>query len=82
MTFKVYILQSESTLKYYSGHTQNIENRLSEHNKGETSSIRHGIPWKLVWESEAANRSQAMRLEKRIKARGAKRFLEDLQKTG
>jgi putative endonuclease len=36
------------------------------------------IPWKLVWSKEVATRTEAMALEKKIKSRGAARFLKDL----
>jgi putative endonuclease len=49
MTYRIYILFSESARKFYTGHTQDIVNRIREHITGETSSIKAGIPWKLVW---------------------------------
>ncbi|MBX2963425.1 MAG: GIY-YIG nuclease family protein [Cyclobacteriaceae bacterium] len=80
MGFVVYILFSERTQKYYTGQTQNLENRLFEHNNGETSSINGGIPWELVWSIPCSSRSEAVRLETKIKKRGAKRFLDDLSR--
>ena len=80
MSFVVYILYSETTSKYYTGSTQNLANRLKEHNGGETSSIKNGIPWILVWQTEYQTRAEAMALEIKIKKRGAKRFLEDLSR--
>ncbi|HAC25531.1 MAG TPA: excinuclease ABC subunit C [Cytophagales bacterium] len=78
MGFIVYILFSERTKRYYSGQTQDLENRLNEHNRGETSSLKSGIPWTLVWSYSCASRSEAMQLEKKIKKRGAGRFLDDI----
>jgi putative endonuclease len=46
MKFIVYILFSDSTQKYYTGQTQNLGNRLEEHNHGEAASIKKGIPWR------------------------------------
>ncbi|HEV8515921.1 MAG TPA: GIY-YIG nuclease family protein [Cyclobacteriaceae bacterium] len=80
MTNKVYILFSPSTKKYYTGHTQDLENRMIEHNGGETASIKNGIPWTLIWLKEISSRSEAMKLENKIKKRGAKRFLEDVSR--
>ena len=80
MKFTVYILFSESTLKYYSGHTQDLVNRLTEHNSGETISIKNGIPWRVMWTSELSSRAEAMKLEMKIKKRGAKRFIQDLSR--
>ncbi len=73
-----YILQSEKTNRFYTGHTQNITQRLEEHNKGETKSTRSGIPWRMIWFTEVPTRSEAMALEMKIKRRGAKRFLGDI----
>jgi len=76
--FTVYILYSSSTQKYYTGQTQNLENRMVEHNSGETTSIKNGIPWVIVWSKEVETRAEAMQLEKKIKSRGARRFIEDI----
>jgi putative endonuclease len=73
--YTVYILYSESTQKHYVGQTQDLKNRLIEHNSGETRSIRNGIPWKIVFTADVATRVDAVRLEKKIKSVGAKRFL-------
>jgi putative endonuclease len=78
MRYTVYILYSKSCDKFYTGHTQDLNNRLGEHNSGETKSIRSCIPWSLVWEVEMQTLSEGMNLEKKIKARGAYRFLTDL----
>ena len=78
MKFITYILFSESVSKYYTGHTHDLVNRLTEHNQGETPSIKTGIPWKIVWTSEFSTRAEAMNTEAQIKKRGAKRFLSDL----
>ena len=79
MAFTVYILYSRSCNKFYSGHTQDFENRFLEHNSGETTSIKHCVPWQLVWKIEIETRSEAMKLEAKIKKRGAKRFLSDFK---
>ena len=72
-----YILYSASAHRYYVGSTEDITNRLHEHNAGETKSIRFGIPWTIVWVKTFATRAEAMALEQRIKSRGIARFLED-----
>ena len=80
MEFTVYILFSVSTEKYYTGSTRDLENRLLEHNSGQTKSIKHGIPWEVIWQKQLPTRAEAMQLETKIKKRGAKRFLEDLSR--
>ena len=77
MSYFVYILWSSSLSKYYVGCTQNLENRLQEHNAGEGKFTKRGTPWDLVWINVLGSRSEALILEKRIKNRGIKRFLEN-----
>jgi putative endonuclease len=78
MSYFVYILYSKSCNKFYTGQTQNLDYRLAEYNLGETKSIKSCTPWSLVWKTELATRSEAMMLEKKIKSRGAQRFLSDI----
>ena len=80
--FHVYILRSKKTSRYYVGSTQDVSNRLREHNSGESLSTRSGIPWELVWAEEFGNRSEAVQRERQIKARGIGRFLGRLLEKG
>jgi putative endonuclease len=74
----VYILFSKSSLKHYTGQTDNLENRLQRHNSGLSLSTKNGKPWNLIYSIEVSTRSEAMLLEQKIKKRGAKRYLEDI----
>ena len=80
MAFSTYILFSALSSRYYTGHSENLQKRLDEHNNGRTPSIRNGIPWKVIWNHEFATKAEAMATEIKIKKRGAKRFLEDLSR--
>jgi len=73
----VYILFSEKSSRYYVGQTADIEKRLKRHNQGFVPSTKGGTPWELVLQLKVSTRSEAMLLEKKIKKRGAKRFLDD-----
>ena len=75
--FTVYILFSESLNKFYTGQTQDLPRRLLEHNAGKTPFMAAGTPWIIVYTKNVTSRSEAVRLEKFIKKRGAKRFLDD-----
>jgi putative endonuclease len=83
MSYFVYILQSESTGRFYCGSTSDIERRLRQHNDPEyrlsktTKSFKG--PWVLLWFRECPTRGEAMKLEKRIKKRGISRYLMDAQ---
>ena len=42
------------------------------------TSTRNGIPWIRVWLSEPLSKAEALLLEKKIKKRGAGRFITPL----
>ena len=79
MTFHVYILQSQSTDRYYCGQTKNLEQRLLHHNdpnyRPDATTRRFTGPWKLVWSEKHQTRSEAMVRERSIKRQGIQRFL-------
>ncbi len=79
MEYVVYILYSKKKLRYYVGQTHNIKGRLVRHNYGFVPSTKSGLPWVLITTFDVENRSEAMKLEKKIKKRGIKRFLNDNQ---
>ena len=72
----------ENRPKYYVGHTQDLDDRLKRHNAGEGKFTKAGIPWELRWKLECKTRSEAIILENKIKKRGIKRFLDDLNVRG
>ena len=74
----VYILFSHIKRRFYVGQTDDVELRLKRHNGGLVRSTKSGIPWKRLWLREVATRSEALKLERKIKKRGIRRFLEDL----
>jgi putative endonuclease len=75
--FFVYILLSEKSNRFYVGQTQDLENRFQRHNKMLVRSTKNGVPWRLVHVFDVVSRSEAVVLERKIKARGAKRYLID-----
>ncbi len=76
----VYILQSETTRRFYCGQTSDLSRRVRQHNdpchRETRTTKRFEGPWKLIWFQECLNRSAGMRLEHSIKKRGISRFLE------
>jgi putative endonuclease len=81
MPFWVYILESESTGRYYCGYSDNVHRRLNQHNDPEYRGSRTAKalqrPWKVIWTQESANKSEAVVLERKIKKRGIRRYLDD-----
>ena len=81
MTF-VYILKSLKNGKYYIGHTDNVYNRLEEHNRGKTFSIKNSIPFEIKFSQEFSTKAHAMKIEKKLKTWKNKEILERIIKDG
>ena len=67
MPFYVYILQSQTTNRYYIGQTIDVEERLTYHNANYSKSLKNRGPWKLVFQEEHSTRSAAVRRERELK---------------
>jgi putative endonuclease len=76
MNYVVNILFSRKLEKYYVGHTNNIEKRLTVHNRKGKKYTSKGIPWVLIKTYTCMTRSEALGLELKIKGRGIKRYLD------
>jgi putative endonuclease len=77
-SFQVYIIQSQKHGRFYIGMSSDPEKRLHFHNLGLNASTRNGTPWQAIWRSEPMSKQEAQALERKIKKRGAQRFLDDL----
>jgi len=79
MQYWVYIIESETSGRFYCGQSSNVEQRLRQHNDPEyrlsKTTKRFPGPWKLIWTQSCRDRSEAIRLERNIKKRGISRFL-------
>jgi putative endonuclease len=73
--FYIYIIRSLKSLRYYAGSTQHVTQRVLEHNSGRAAATRAGVPWQLLHSEAFQSRSEAMRRETKIKARGIARYL-------
>ena len=49
MRFYVYILQSESSGRYYVGQTKDLAKRVAYHNANYSLALKNRGPWKLVY---------------------------------
>jgi putative endonuclease len=67
MKFYNYILYSKSHNQYYIGQTNNIEQRLHQHNNGYEKSTSPYRPYEMVWYKEQESRSAAIVLERKLK---------------
>ena len=78
MPFQLYILRSQSTGRFYVGHTENLTKRIFEHNSNRTPSIKNRGPWELFYSETYDTRRQAARRERQIKSMKSRLFIESL----
>jgi putative endonuclease len=74
----VYILQSESTSRFYIGCTEQIGTRLAEHQRGQTISTRKRGPWALVYQERFSTLSEALLRERQLKSWKSHRSIQEL----
>ncbi len=79
--YTVYILYSKKIKNHYTGFTsQSIEEKLSYHNYNNKGFTGNSDDWKVIYTQVHMSNHEAMKIEKQIKKRGAKRYLEDQKK--
>jgi putative endonuclease len=74
--FYVYVLHSEKDKNFYTGYTQDINNRLKQHNSGKVDSTRNRRPLKLIYWEGCLNQKDALHREKYLKTAWGKRYLK------
>ena len=74
----VYILQSESSGRFYIGCSERTAERLTEHNQGQTKSTRGRGPWRLVYQEQFSTLSEALRRERQFKSWKSHRSIQEL----
>lgn len=73
--YYVYILQSVVTLdRFYTGFTEDIQGRLSEHNKGKCKYTAKYAPWKLKNEIAFTDKQKALDFERYLKTSSGRAF--------
>jgi len=71
----VYILQSESfPEQFYTGQTDDLKNRLKNHNAGLSLATKPYIPWKIISYHAFADIQTALKFEKYLKSGSGQEF--------
>ncbi len=65
---------------FYIGQCRDVALRLERHQRGEVRSTAPWRPWALIWKTVKADRSQAVRLELKLKNLSRRRLLEFMEK--
>ena len=73
----VYVIKSKEGYRY-TGMTEDLEKRLTEHNSKSLSFwTKRGLDWKIVYTKEFSNKSEAMKYEKWLKSGIGRDFLKN-----
>jgi putative endonuclease len=73
--FCVYILQSvEYPERFYSGFTENLRERLAQHNHGACPHTRKFRPWRIKTAVAFTDREQALEFERYLKTASGRAF--------
>lgn len=80
LNYYVYILRSKVDGRLYKGHTEDLDQRLNQHNSGKTKSTKGFVPWDLVYHEKYETREEAIIREKYFKTGSGRAFLKKLIK--
>ncbi len=65
--FYVYILQSQNDKSFYTGFTEDLKNRIHEHNTGRADFTSTKGNYKLIWYGAFCEKKRALDFEKYLK---------------
>jgi putative endonuclease len=75
--FYVYVIRSLSHAKrYYIGFTENIDQRVKEHNEGKSLHTAKYGPWELAVYLAVPSKTKALDLERYLKSGSGRAFLQ------
>ena len=74
--YYVYILDSINFNQLYIGYTDDLKNRIEQHNKGLNKSTKRYAPWRLIYYEACLNQEDAERREKYLKKTQGRRMLK------
>jgi putative endonuclease len=77
MLYYIYVLQSEKDGLLYTGYTNDLRNRLEQHDKGLVKSTKFRRPLKLIYFEGCKNQQDATRREKYLKSGNGKIYLRN-----
>jgi len=78
--YYVYILYSQKLKKKYIGYTENLKNRISQHNGGKVTFTSKGRPWQLIYYESFCNKLDAQEEERFLKSGQGRERLKFLLK--
>ena len=76
--YYVYVIESTTNGRRYTGSTENIDERLKNHNSGKVRSTKAYRPYKIVYTEEFGTRTEARKKENFLKSGVGRKFLDNL----
>ncbi|WP_127122554.1 GIY-YIG nuclease family protein, partial [Chryseotalea sanaruensis] len=73
----VYIIESESSGKWYYDFTEDLDQRIKDHQSNRSKYTRFKGPWKLIFKREFLDKTGALRFEKHLKTIRNKEFIKE-----
>jgi putative endonuclease len=77
MSYYVYVLKSEKDGKFYTGCTNDLRKRFSQHSKGQVTSTKERLPLQLVYYEMSLDQGDAFTREKYLKTGMGKRYINN-----
>ena len=74
----VYILQSEVNNRFYIGSTDDLEQKLLEHNAGNSGYTKFSRPFMIVFSQEYKTLSEARKIEYKLKSFKSRKIIEKI----
>jgi len=74
--YTVYIIYSRKLDRYYVGYSENISERILQHNSGISDYTSKASDWELKYNESFQTRSEAMKREKEIKNKKSRIYIE------
>lgn len=74
--FYVYVLKSLKDGMFYTGYTNNLNQRVTEHNSGKVLSTKQRVPFDLIYWEGCLNQQDATHREKYLKTAWGKRYIK------
>jgi putative endonuclease len=74
----VYVLWSERLQMRYTGSTNDLAQRMKEHNTGGHHYTKRGLPWTLIHTEELPDKTSARKRENYLKTGAGREWLDSL----
>ena len=75
--FYTYVIKSSKDGKWYTGYTEDLRKRLTEHNHNKVMSTKGRGPFELIYYEACPNKYDALVREKYLKTGKGKRYLKN-----